>query len=380
MVEITLQLAQSPKAPTADFLATTTPLTTNDNDDDNDEHDENLPSELRLDSYTRAPWSHATFRQTNNEDEKHKGLWLQSNDGRGKLPGFVSYLKGRKKSAVGTFDSPNPDEDTGAIIPAKFWVPFDQPKPPPSSSKGGGDLVYVRYCLDGRGLKLEDTVAAAPLGPSKEQQQKQQQQQRRKQQIQKQQHQQAQQQRKETIKTKKLPPTTKSKSSFSSMLRTATTHTSPQHKKPTTNKSTSNATETITSGDVIKNLRTTIEQQLTKFDNDSLTTSLKLPISLSTHTKNLSDVEKEKVGMEIIKFLVYEQVDECGGEEKGWVSHKEAGEFMDEAVFAVYKKGCVPVDVMEDMMKVRFCLFYFYNKYFILGFTSVEIVSLLVCL
>jgi len=207
-------------------------------------------------------------------------------------------------------------------------------------------LVYVRYCLDGRGLKLEDTVAAVPVGgPSKEQQQKQQQQQRRKQQIQK------QQQRKETSKTKKLPPTTKSKSSFSSMLRTATTHTNPQHKKPTTNKSTSNATETITSGDVIKNLRTTIEQQLTKFDNDPLTTSLKLPISLSTHTKNLSDVEKEKVGMEIIKFLVYEQVDECGGEEKGWVSHKEAGEFMDEAVFAVYKKGCVPVDVMEDMMK-----------------------------
>jgi len=56
------------------------------------------------------------------------------------------------------------------------------------------------------------------------------------------------------------------------------------------------------------------------------------------------------VGMEIIKYIVYEQVDELG-EEKGWVSLKEPGEFADEAVFAVYKKGCVPEDVMEDMMK-----------------------------
>merc|ERR1740124_914173 len=30
---------------------------------------------------------------------------------------------------------------------------------------------------------------------------------------------------------------------------------------------------------------------------------------------------------------------------------REPGEFADEAVFAVYKKGAVPVDIMEDMMK-----------------------------
>ena len=78
---------------------------------------------------------------------------------------------------------------------------------------------------------------------------------------------------------------------------------------------------------------------------------IKIPISQAEHTRNLNDAQKEKVGMEIIKFIVYEQSEEVG-EGHNWTCYKEPSEFMDEAIFAVYKEGHVPKDVLEDMMKV----------------------------
>ncbi len=52
--------------------------------------------------------------------------------------------------------------------------------------------------------------------------------------------------------------------------------------------------------------------------------------------------------MDVMKYVVYEQVEEINEE---WIAAKEPGEFMDEAVVAVYKAGYAPEEVLEDMNK-----------------------------
>ena len=51
--------------------------------------------------------------------------------------------------------------------------------------------------------------------------------------------------------------------------------------------------------------------------------------------------------MDVLKFIVNEQVDEIGMDE--WTCMKEASEFSDEAQFVVYKAGHVPEVVLEDL-------------------------------
>jgi len=348
MSEITISLAQSPTAPTADFLCKTLPHPTSSSSSSHDtDHSENLPPSLRLDSYTRAPYSRPPPKPTPSLPHEWHTLWLRSTDGRGKLPGFLGFLKGRKKSALGRFESPVMDEDTGGVVEAVFVVPYDQPRVPQGEEgEGKGDLVFVRYCLDGRGLKEE--VAVAPVvGKS-------------------QRGMQPPRQRNtstpntSTNSTNGTKPKKKSstpapqKGLFSRMVLSATLKqkntphsTHPRHRPGPTPSPT---TPTHTAGHIISQIRTLLQTSLTTFLQSPTETSIKIPVSLAAHTKDLSDEEKEKVGMEVVKFLVSEQVDEIG-EEEGWVSMREPGEFADEAVFAVYKKGAVPVDIMEDMMK-----------------------------
>jgi hypothetical protein len=52
--------------------------------------------------------------------------------------------------------------------------------------------------------------------------------------------------------------------------------------------------------------------------------------------------------MDVMKYVVYEQVEEIN---EDWIAAKEQGEFMDEAIVAVYKEGCAPEEVLEDMNK-----------------------------
>ena len=58
--------------------------------------------------------------------------------------------------------------------------------------------------------------------------------------------------------------------------------------------------------------------------------------------------EKSKVTMDVMKYIVYEQAEETNEE---WIAAKEPGEFMDEAIVAVYKAGYAPADVLEDINK-----------------------------
>lgn len=78
-------------------------------------------------------------------------------------------------------------------------------------------------------------------------------------------------------------------------------------------------------------------------------TLLKYHYSLSATTALLDAEQRAKVTMETLKFLVYEQVEEIG--EDKWVAVKEPGDFMDEHTIAIYKEGCAPAEVLEEMNK-----------------------------
>jgi hypothetical protein len=73
---------------------------------------------------------------------------------------------------------------------------------------------------------------------------------------------------------------------------------------------------------------------------------LKVPIQLSEHTACLSEQDRTKVTMDILKYMVYEAAEDVNDE---WIAHKEPAEFMDEAVIAVYKEGAAPAAVLEEI-------------------------------
>ena len=67
-----------------------------------------------------------------------------------------------------------------------------------------------------------------------------------------------------------------------------------------------------TSNQVINNFRTKIEKKMQSFAS-SPSTETKIPISIAEEIKSLESTdEKLKVTMEILKYVVYEQVEEIG--------------------------------------------------------------------
>jgi hypothetical protein len=106
--------------------------------------------------------------------------------------------------------------------------------------------------------------------------------------------------------------------------------------------------DSVTSTHIISKFREKIERTLRDFEK-SHQTEIKIPISLAELTREISSIEeKEKVTISVLKYIVYEQVEEINQE---WVATKESSGFMDEANVHVYKAGFVPSEVLEDMNK-----------------------------
>jgi len=116
----------------------------------------------------------------------------------------------------------------------------------------------------------------------------------------------------------------------------------------TTTSTTTTPGNTKTGQQVIAEFREKMEQEMLDFDASGETT-LKIPISLAEMTQGLvTQAEKQKVTMEVLKYIVYEQAEEINEE---WVAAKEQSEFMDEITIAIYKEGHAPQEVLEDLNK-----------------------------
>jgi hypothetical protein len=343
MDEITILLAPAPKAPNPDFLATAKY-----HQDPPPSQAEDLPFEITLDSYTRDPWSH-TKPQSSHLDQtvEWHGRWLKAIDDKRRLPGFLKFLKGRKKAAYGKYDSPHPDESTGETPTALFLVPFEQPPLPSSagdlSSEERDRFMYIKYCLDSKSLFAKPKIT-----------------------VQQQQQQHHQMRRAQQPKGKKLtqPPQQQPLSLGSGLLGklVGAQHQTNRHLDSVPSQKEKNETDatascdldngsgSITSGMAIAKFRTKVEEILLKFQRNATQSEIKVPISLAEQARNVQSTDKANINMDVLKYIVYEQVEEIG--QDVWIATKEASEFMDEANIAIYKSADVaPPEVLEDFNK-----------------------------
>ncbi len=310
MNETTLLLAPAPKAP-GEFLVTV----------ECDDADLELPFEITLNQYSRdrswieSPlWKKATVKIVPGQERRY--------------PGFLKYIQERQKSAWGTFHT------TSSNNKGIFLIPHTLKKEQQSH-----DIKQV-YCHVGLDPRLLSQPTKPPQPPPQQKQQQQ--------------------------FTKTKPPivtgnnnnnsrTTNnssnkpSKSGLLGNLLGAQRRTN-YHMDTTTGlknqSSTNNESENMTTGQVIAKFRNQIEDKLTKFQSSSDTFILKIPVSLADQTANLAP--DEELTMDILKFIIHEQVEEV---DDRWIAIREPSEFVDEASFVVYKEGHCPEEVLQEYNK-----------------------------
>ncbi len=111
---------------------------------------------------------------------------------------------------------------------------------------------------------------------------------------------------------------------------------------------------TTSSQSVISAFREGIHQRLLQFQRDEHQSVLRIPVSLAEVVRKLDPSDRDgklAVKMDVLKYVVYEAVEEVGESDK-WIAFKEPSEFLDEVNIAVYKEGCAPPEVLEEIMKV----------------------------
>jgi len=362
MNELTIYLAETPQASKKEFLATTEPLSSQQNNED-------LPFEIRLDRYTREQW--CRHNPTNiDSDDKWQSLWLKSVDKRGKISGFLKFLKGRSKAAYGKFDSPEPDEVTGEDRTALFLVPFEQP-PFPSKDileregvANEGDMIFIKYCYDEKEIlnkpppqkavqqmQTSNHLKQVPNSSGQSRQPR---------------------QASRPVQKKQTVPSSSFGGGLLGNLLQAQARTNmhldavPASRKTDKSKTNNNSLEggvgvvggnggddihggmITSSGQVIANFRAKNEKKLLAFQSSSTDTEIRIPISLGDEIRVLPTIEeKEKVTMDVLRFIIDELAEELGEDE--WVVTKESSGFIDEKTIVIYKAGYAPPEVLEEL-------------------------------
>jgi hypothetical protein len=331
MNETKLMLSPDPGNPNAkpDFLATVEPIKLARKSVD----EFNLPFEVTLDGYTREPWSIVSSASTQGEWET---CHLQSTDGRNRLPGFLKYLRERKKAAFAKFEPMGVSHGQGKAI---LVVPFDQPAiDEVPDGVDTNQLLFVMYLRDEIHLKKKTNNAQLQSQDTSNTQQQS------KHQI----HQQSQ---------KKTPPKPKpihvmpSKKGgvLGNLLgkRQRTEIHLDMVRAPARSDPTDLSTATTGAAGVISSFRNKISSELERFSSDSTIHVTKVAISLSSLVKEVPLNERDKVTMDVLKYVVYEQVEEVGLDK--WIAAKEPGGFIDECTINVYKEGQCPPEILEDL-------------------------------
>uniref|UniRef100_A0A7S3P6Y8 Uncharacterized protein n=1 Tax=Amphora coffeiformis TaxID=265554 RepID=A0A7S3P6Y8_9STRA len=267
-----------------------------------------------LEGYTRDAWAWKPGATA------WTSLVVESRDGKKKLPGFNKYLKDRQKCAYGRFLLGG---TTG------IWVVSYVQKP-----TGHEDRMESRICLDLTKIPGCTLSAAPPKA------------------------------------TRAPPPPTAAtaagapvrKRSGAGLLgklvgaqKKTNSHVAvakaprPVAVAPEATTTGGIPVEQKTAVNVLAEFRNEMEQKMMDFDI-SAESEFKVPLSLSKYTAGLSEADLPKVTMEILKYMVYEAAEEVNEE---WISHKEPSEFMDEVTIVVYKEGCAPPEVLEEMNKAE---------------------------
>jgi hypothetical protein len=344
MNETKLLLSPDPNNPKAkpDFLATVEPIKLPHSKSITTD-DFNLPFELTFDGYTREAWS----VYNSSVASQWKYCYLHSTDGRNRLPGFLKYLRDRKKAAVAKFEPT--DVSIGQEGKAVLVVPFDQPaiEQVPEGVADKNQLLFVMYLRD-------ENVLHKKNGNGQQQQKQQTASNGQSQKI----------QPKLTTQQKPIqkpnnPPMMKpiqiSKKGggllgnlLVSKQRTENHLSTVRGPTRSTTTDPLDLSATITGAAfVISNFRNKISNELESFASDSTKNITQVNISLSALVKEVPLNERDKVTMDILKYIVYEQVEETND---GWIAAKEPGGFMDECTIVVYKgEECCPREVLEDL-------------------------------
>ena len=269
-----------------------------------------------LEGYTRDPWAMDT-------STKWHSIQVQSIDGRNKLPGFVNYLRERKKTAFGRF---GPDQvwvvshkqassSTLACRVAPITsipnCPMQPRKPKPAAPAPAPVPTTATY--DAKKKKKGFGLLGNLVG--------------------------AQKRTNQQVET--AAPIKKAAAGAPANAEGIV------QEDPTT----SSSQDLKTCGQVLAEFRQEMEQEMLDFDI-SPETVLKVKVDVASKLALLSPEEKQsgRVSMEILKFIVYEQAEEVNEE---WIAHKEPSEFMDEATIAIYKEGAAPPEVLEDLNKAE---------------------------
>jgi len=375
MNETTILLSPSPGDPNVkpDFLATVEPLSIPRRQSSTSFA---LPFELVLDGYTREPWSSGgddqQQQQQHGNDNNGNGwqsCYLISTDGRNRLPGFLQYLKGRKKAALAKFEPTDGDGSGSGGGKSILVVPYDPPPIPPEDFPEGVDpnqVMFVKYLRDENVLKKRGSGDDAKKKQQQMmmlQQQKMQQQKllQAKQQQQKQQQQRMQQkqiQQSKMPKTATAPPPSNKKGGggllgglLGAQRRTENhLHVVRSSKKAPANPEDLANYDPSTAGGAagaIHAFRTAISSKLETFKSDPTQHVTKIDVNLSKLIRGVPPDEMDRVTMDVFKFTVHETVEEIGMDK--WIAAKEPSEFLDECIFAVYKEGHCPPEILEDL-------------------------------
>lgn len=298
-----------------EFLAILEP---SDKDGGIDEWDE-LPSKINLEGYTRDSWAwkpHSAWKSQS----------CVSVDGKHKLVGFVQYLKERQKSAFGRY------APTSCMVIS--YLQTTTPHKPLDGAPASATAQKINVTFTNEISLIPNNPFQSEPPPVVQQ---------------------LQQQRPQALPKTAIPPKTPSTFTKSGLLgnllgaQKRTNH----HlqivpaKKPPPSTNTSNNSRTA--AQVLAEFRGTMEQTMLDFDLSS-ELELSIQIQLADIHAGLSQDVKEKVTMETLTFMVFEQADEVNEE---WIAHKEQGEFMDDVTITVYKEGHAPDDILEEVNKVE---------------------------
>lgn len=103
-----------------------------------------------------------------------------------------------------------------------------------------------------------------------------------------------------------------------------------------------------TAQQVLQDFRLAMEQKMLDFDLDDSQNEAKVQLNLASICQELSNEEKLRITMDVLKYIVFEQAEEVNEE---WVCYKEPSEFMDDITITVYKEA--PEEVLQEVNQVE---------------------------
>ena len=326
--EIELQLIPAPGS-SPEFLATVAPM-------ENDPQNHGvLPFEIVLDTYTRESWS-TLNSNLNQRSIPWRIIYLKTNDARSskKIHGFMKYLNERKKSVSGNCvllsksDDDVDNDDPSNKAKGLFVIPFDQ--------EIKSDVEYISFrckvLADASILKKMSAPAKRKIIPTSNPQPS---------------------KKKVTQKSSKYQPI-KSSGLMGKLLGASSRTgialaTVPKISKQSQS---SNANNNNSKAEILNKFREHVEEILKIFHSNFSLSVCKVHVSIGSVLRRCN-VDKMNappgLSMEILKYVVYESVDEIGQDK--WIAYKEPSEFTDECNIAVYKEGKAPPEVLEEINK-----------------------------